>query len=119
MAYTRLTELVERALVANHSAVGAIALPQPVKFPSLESLQAAANRLKGSKSHGPCCTYQLLEEPQDDTSFNFADVADQIQTHLADDLNTRPSRPAELMLAARFKRYYCGTRQCRRTLKTC
>ncbi|HPG37502.1 MAG TPA: cysteine--tRNA ligase [Candidatus Saccharibacteria bacterium] len=84
----RLTELVEKGF--EPQAFRLLVLESHYRSQSkfsLESLQAAANRLKDLKAMA-VLRYQLLEKPQDDTSFSFADVADQIQTHLADDLNT-------------------------------
>lgn len=84
----RLTELVEKGF--EPQAFRLLVLESHYRSQSkfsLESLQAAANRLKDLKAMA-VLRYQLLEEPQDDTSFSFGYVADQIQTHLADDLNT-------------------------------
>ena len=84
----RLTELVEKGF--EPQAFRLLVLESHYRSQSkfsLESLQAAANRLKDLKAMA-VLRYQLLEKPQDDTSFSFADVADQIQTYLADDLNT-------------------------------
>ena len=54
---------------------------------SIDGLRAAANRLKDLKAMA-VLKYQLLDKPQDDTTFSFSDVETQLAAYLADDLNT-------------------------------
>lgn len=54
---------------------------------SIDGLRAAANRLKDLKAMA-VLKYQLLDKPQDDTTFSFSDVETQLGAYLADDLNT-------------------------------
>lgn len=54
---------------------------------SIDGLRAAANRLKDLKAMA-VLKYQLLDKPQDDTTFSFSNVETQLGAYLADDLNT-------------------------------
>ncbi len=84
----RITELVEKGF--EPQAFRLLVLESHYRSQSkfsLDGLQAAANRLKDLKAMA-VLKYQLLDKPQDDTTFSFGDVGSQLAAYLADDLNT-------------------------------